>query len=359
MGTKYDDFKPNIAIPPGETLKECLENIGMTQAELSKRTGLSTKHISEIINGKTPITQETSLKLENVLGIPASFWNNLEANYQETKARLEAEKEIENEQAIAKDIPYNHIAKLGWVETTRNLKEKVKNLRSFFGVASLKYLPDVYCAAYRKADKGKASPLALATWLQKGEIEARKIHTEPFDKKKLMSHIEDFRALTKESPEIFEPKLKSLCASCGIALVLLPHIPKTYAHGATKWLSSDKALLQLSLRGSYADIFWFSFFHELGHIILHGKKQIFIEQKDNMNNVKLEAEADKFASNTLIPEKKYKAFIRNNNFTRESIISFADHLNLHPCIVIGRLQHDKILKFSDYHDLKPRFIWKT
>ncbi|WP_461207604.1 HigA family addiction module antitoxin [Clostridium sp. DL1XJH146] len=357
---KKIEYQAAIAVPPGETLKELIENIDMSQVELSKRTGLTTKHINEIINEKSPITQETSLKLEHVLGIPASFWNNLESNYQETKARLKAEEEINNELAIAKEIPYAEMAKLKFIESTKKSEEKVINLRNFFGVAKLTLIPDIIEVAFRKKDKETSSSYAIAAWLRKGEIEASKIETAPYNKQKLQKLIPTFRKLTLEKPEVFVPKIINLCASCGVAVVIEPHLSKTYVNGATKWLSKDKVLLQLSLRYSFADIFWFSFFHELGHILKHSKKETFIERTKNIDKDVLEQEADAFASDTLIPKTRYSKFTRENNFISENLVlQFAKNIEISPCIVIGRLQHDKFLNYNQLTNLRPRFCFKN
>ncbi|KNZ70221.1 helix-turn-helix protein [Thermincola ferriacetica] len=352
------NFRACIAIPPGETLKEHIEDIGMSQKELAKRMGLTEKHISEIINGKASISQETSLKLENVLGIPASFWNKLEANYQETKARIEAEEKINEEIEIAKEIPYSEIARLNWVEPTRRIRDRVVNLRNFFGVASLNLIPDVMPVAFRKSGIKDASALSLAAWLRCGEILAQKINTKPFDRDKLKNAIIEFRKLSIKPPDEFCPVIQEICASCGVALVFVPHFKKTYANGATKWLTPNKAMIQLSLRGSFADIFWFSFFHELGHILLHSKKQVFVTQEKNAENEQQEKEADKFAANELIPDKEYRNFLAKGKITESSIIFFAEKLNIHSGIVVGRLQHDKILKFNQYTHLRTRYTWK-
>lgn len=356
MANKFE-FKPNIAVPPGETLKEHIENINMSQIDLAKRTGLTQKHISEIINAKSPISQETALKLENVLGIPASFWNNLESNYQETLARIEAEQKINEEFEIAKQIPYAEIAGLNWVQKTKNIREKVVYLRNFFSVASLKLVPDVIPVAFRKSEIKDESELSLATWLRRGELLAQQINTVPFNKDKLKTTISEFRSLTLNSPEEFCTKIQKMCASCGIALVLVPHISKTYANGASKWISPQKAMIQLSIRGSFADIFWFSFFHELGHVfLLHSKKITFVATKENALDV-LERDADSFASNTLIPKKDYEAFIAKRDFSEANIVSFANKLNIHSGIVVGRLQHDNILNFNQYSHLRSRYVW--
>ena len=347
------EYKAAIAIPPGETLKEFLDNEGMSQIELSKRIGLSEKHISEIINGKSPITHDTAIKLECVLKSPASFWINLEANYQETKARVKAEQELNDELAITRDIPYAEIAKLNWVNATIKADEKVMNLRSFFKVASLNYVPKVMTAAFRKSEVGKASNYALAVWLRRGEIVSEKVITQPYSKPRLKKLIPRFRQLTLENPEDFFPEMVNLCASCGIALVLVPHISKTYVCGATQW-KGDKAIIQLSVRGARADIFWFTFFHEIAHILLHDKKEFHLHGEDE--SCKGEEEANLEAGVMLIPANEYKDFIKDCDYTNKSEIKmFAKDIGIDPCIVVGRLLHEEKIDYRCYSDLRPSF----
>lgn len=356
MAKKRMEYIPSIAVPPGETLREYLKNVEMTQVDLARRTGLTPKHISGIIKGTAPITQETALKLEYVLGVPASFWNNLEVNYRETLTRLKAEEDIAKEEDIAREIPYADIARLDWVEPTRRANEKVVNLRSFFGVASLTLLPEVFEKnfAFRISDNFDASNYALATWLRKGEIEAKKIQTEPFNKNKLERLIPTFRSLTLEDPKIFFPKMVQLCASCGIALVLVPLIPKTYICGATNWVKPDKAIVQLSVRGARADIFWFTFFHEVAHIMLHDEKENHLQ--GDKNDEYIEDGADNQARDWLISPELYKEFVQNKSYTsEENVKQFARQIGVHPCIVVGRLANDKKIKFSQYSHLRPSF----
>lgn len=346
-----DGFNPNIAIPPGETLREYLESLSMKQVDLAKRTGLTTKTINEIIKGKAPITPETALRLENVFGTPASFWNNLEINFQETRARIQAEKDIEAEVEIARLVPYAELAKRGFVKPTRNPQEKVMNLRPFFGVASLNYISDVLAVAFRRQENDAASRYALASWIRMGEVMAGQIPTEPYSEKKLRALIPAFRALTTEEDSKFFPKLEQMCAACGIAMVIVPHLKRTYAQGATKWLSPGKAMIILSKRYQYADIFWFSFFHELGHILLHSRKEAFIE--NNEKNA-FETEADEFSTECLIPRVSYNKFIQKNNFSRERIIHFANEVSIDTGVVVGRLQHEDRLRHDYYEDLKKK-----
>lgn len=344
-------FRPNIAIPPGETLQEYLDSLSMKQVDLAKRTGLTTKTINEIIKGKAPITPETALKLESIFGTPASFWNNLEINYQENRARIQAERDIDDEVEIAALVPYSEIARRGFVKTTRKSQEKVTNLRAFFGVASLNYVQDVLSVAFRKQDNDASSHYALASWIRIGEIMAGNIQTETYSEKKLKSLIPSFRELTVKEDSDFLPILVQLCASCGIAFVMVPHLPKTFAQGATKWLNPGKAMIQLSKRYQYADIFWFSFFHELGHILLHSRKEAFVELGDK---TEFEEEADEFSADCLIPRSSYKKFIEKDQFSGDNIVRFADKVSIDPGVVVGRLQHEKRLEYNCFQNLKKK-----
>src|SRR5690554_1686670 len=174
--TNEEKYYPDIAIPPGETLLELLETNYMTQAELAVRMDVSNKHINQIIKGKASITAETALKLEKIFELPARFWLNLEADYQETKARL-YNKKNDAEKKIAVEIPYSDMASLGWVKKTKDINEKIDNLRKFFRVYDLTTIEKVYNAAYRISKSQKASPLALAAWLERGEYLSKEIDT--------------------------------------------------------------------------------------------------------------------------------------------------------------------------------------
>jgi len=341
-----------IPVPPGATLLEHIDIWDMTQRELSLRLGISPKHLNEIIKGKSPITIETALKLESVLGLPASFWTGLENSYQEAVARSNKLIIEEIEQEIVKAIDYAEIARLGWVEKTKVMRNKIDNLRIFFGIANLKYIPKLIPIAFRKSDIYDSSELALALWLRKGEITAQEIQTDRFMKSKLKRAITEIRQLTLKPFEEVTGTLTKLLADCGIALAIVPHLSKTHANGAVKWINSEKALLQLSLKGTYIDIFWFSLFHEIGHIYLeHIRKGTIIDYRDL--NSDMETKADDFAKHALIPENEYAKFI-SSGITRQSIEEFSKKINIHRGIIVGRLMHDKIIAFNQFHNLRVK-----
>lgn len=353
-----NQFDPNYAISPGEILADELELRSMKQKELSKRTGLSEKHIISILKAKSAITPETALKFERAIGMPADYWLNLESNYQETKARLAEEEKLQADLDWVKRVPFNEMAKLGWLKKQSATKDKLIELLQFFGIASVDQWQQMWpkvSVAYRQNQKYEVRPEAVSAWLRQGEIEANQISCAPFDKDKFRSALDTIRGLTDTDPETFVPAMQQLCADAGVAVVLLPSLPKTGISGATRWVHS-KPIIQLSLRYRSNDHFWFTFFHEAGHILLHGKKELFIEYQNGLDNEK-EQEANRYAQNELVPERAMMRFIAVGSFTKASIRSFAIEVGIAPGVIVGQLQHRGLIDYTAHNDLKQRFKW--
>jgi len=355
-----NEFSPNYVSPPGETLIETLETIGMTQTELAKRTGRPKKMINEIIKGKATITSETSLQLERVLGVPASFWNNREHQYRETLARLKEYDELQSNLDWLKKFPIRAMNRLGWIQIFQDEVMQLREVLNFFGVASpgqLQNLLEVEQVAYRKSARFEVDQGALAAWLRKGEIDAQNIHCTPYDSKKFISTLRGVRSLTAEPPEIFQDEVERLCAEAGVAVVFVPELPRIRVSGATCWLTPHKALIQLNLRYKTDDQLWFTFFHEAGHIIRHGKRAVFIDFELGKSEDAREQEASDFAADLLIPPLKYLRFIRQEDLGKRNIRKFATEIGIASGIVVGRLQHDGILPYSHCNNLKVGLEW--
>ena len=330
-----------VAVHPGETIKETLEVLGFSQTDLSVGTGLSERTISEILNGKNPVTAETALKFERVLGISRIGLANMQVAYDADLLRLKEEARLQKEaKYLEKYSCYLELVKLGFVKKTRDKIEKVEELLRFFSVDSLFSVREVLPVAFRKSNAEKVNRESLAAWLKIGKIEGQKIETEDFDGKKLKEKLPKMRALTKKDPKEYSQKLVEMCAECGIALVYTHYLKNTYVNGATRWLTPQKALIQLSLRYSYADIFWFTFFHEIGHLLRSSKKQMFVSFKDEKDISQIEKEADKFAQKILIPSgadyEKFKESLTPENLVK-NLLSFSKTINVDPGIVAGRL----------------------
>lgn len=358
-------FRPNYAVPPGETLKETIESMGMTQAELAQRTGRPKKTINEIIKGKAAIIPDTAIQLERALGVPASFWNNLERNFQETLARLREEEQLQSQIKWLKSFPMSSLIKKGWLPKLKSDVEKLRALLNFFGVAGVSEWRAIWEnseAAYRQSLAFQSKPAAVAAWLRKGEVESLKIECQPFNEKNSYAALNKIRGLTEESPDVFEPEMRRLCAGAGVAVVFVPELPGTHLYGATRWIGTTKALIQLSLRGKSDDHLWFTFFHEAGHILLHGKKEVFIEAEGEgcreIGGSEKEQEANRFAQDLLIPSERYQVFLDADLFNESEIQRFAKALGIAAGIVVGRLQHDKAIPFTVSNSLKKRFKFR-
>lgn len=358
-----NQFQPNIVFPPGDTLQEILDTLGMTQAQLSERMGRPKKTINRIIKGEVAITPDTAIQLERVLVMPASFWNNLEYRYQEHLARLREEESLAAQTKSLEILPIHEMIKFGWIKKSKDSTHQVEEVLNFFGFASLKQFWVVwnsyrYQVTFRKSKEGDWG--SIFAWLHMGEILARDIECNPYDSKKFYEALIKIRSLTVKSPDIFVPKTRQLCSKAGVAIVFVPQLPKTRSSGAARWLTPNKALIQISLRYKTDDQVWFSFFHEAAHILSHRKRPIFLDGDKMLSKEGLEEEANRFAAEFLIPDEALRRFIEtcpHGRISKLAIREFASELHIAPGIIVGRLQHDGHLPFSHCNDLKRKFEW--
>ncbi|MBW2612107.1 MAG: HigA family addiction module antidote protein [Deltaproteobacteria bacterium] len=356
----------DLAIPPGEYLEEVISALGMTKDELARRMDRPAPKLSAIFKGHKAITPDTALRLEKVVGVPAHIWTGLEAEYRLALARIQDTKEHERLKAEARFVTryrYAELVRMGIVEKHTRPADKVLALQIFFGVTSLETVPSLrrYQPAFRsswKATKGN-KPEAIASWLRMGERAAARMHCAPFRRATLEKTVGTIRAMTRQPPERFQDALYKLLAASGIALVICPHMPSTGIHGATFWMGHEKAVIMMTIRYKWADIFWFSLYHELGHVLWDGCSTVVLEGKDGDTRfTKREARANRYAANTLIPAKAMKAFVDDGRYYDDDIQCFADRLGIDPGIVVGRLQNDGLLEPSWHNDLRKRFEWK-
>lgn len=357
-------YRPDRVSAPGATLLDLLEERGLSQADLALRTGRPIKTINEIINGKAAITSETAIQLERVLGTPAEFWSQREANYRVFLARLKEMENLETQKNWLKQFPIAEMKKRAWIQGVENtISELMISILNFFGVTT----PEQWASgwtkrrlSFRKAMNLKSNIGAISVWLRKGEIEGEKIICKPFNKERLIGSLDTIRELTLEKdPNVFIPKLTSICADCGIAVVFVKPFLNVPAYGASCWLTPNKALVQLSVRSKTSDSLWFTFFHEIGHILKHSKKEIFVEiDNKSEERSKEESEADEYAAEMLIPSVRLNAWLRSNGkLTKDGIFAFAEELGIAPGILVGRLQHIQKIRYSELNSLKYRYKW--
>jgi HTH-type transcriptional regulator / antitoxin HigA len=355
-------FIKNWASPPGDTIQDALEELCMNQRDLAARLGVTPKHVNDLIKGRVNITADIAVRLEAVLGEPASFWMKRDADYRLALAQKETLEQAESDADWLQEIPYAEMARLGWVRKWTGAGEKVVEALRFFGVGSVdawKEHTQSLCPAFRDTGTFERQLGAVAAWLRKAELTAHALNTAPFDKDKLNDSLSGIRALTAErDPQVFIPYLGELCGACGIAVAFVPAPRGCPVSGATRWLTKDKALLALSLRHKTNDHLWFSLFHELGHLIKHGKKLTLIEGIDGLDP-DLEKEANEFAANLLIPPGCGYEQFEESLITPTSLRTFSSRIGVAPGIVVGRLQKDGVIPWqSTLNKLKVRYAWQ-
>ena len=355
-------YEPQVVSPPGATLADLLEERSIRQKELAVRMDVTPKFINELIAGKASISPNVALSLERTLDVPADFWLARDAHYQAYLARVEAQAGLEAQATWLDELPLREMTKFGWVRKCTSATEQVSECLQFFRVASATAWHEQYVkrvrgsAAWRISEKVKHAEGAIAAWLRQGEIEASQCECAPFDRDLLIKALHDVRELTLEAaPEKFIPALQKKFATCGVVVAFVRAPKGCPASGAVRWVAPDRALVQLSLRYKTNDHLWFTFFHECAHLLLHGKKLLFLEGA-NMTGTD-EDEANLHASQRLIPPDEFEN-LKLLSPSRENIKVFARRIGIAPGIILGRLQKEGLVDWSRFNDLKVFYTWK-
>lgn len=349
---RLEPFVPDYASAPGESLRETLDSLGMSQADLARRSGLSPKHINQIIQGVASLSTDTALAFERVTGTPAAFWSNLEANYQLHRTKQAEVANADDDVEWVKAFPLAELRRREVISAERDPLLIREELFAFFGVASRKAWEEVWtvpAASFRRSKAFRVDDYATACWLRFGEREAVQTAAEPFEAGRFRRGLSRIRRVITADPEVWEPVMRDECAKSGVVVALVPEVKGSRAHGAVRWLSASKAMLQLSVRQRWEDQFWFSFFHEAAHLLLHGKRDAFVDYAGDKGDGE-EDEANLFAQRMLIPAEEEPRL--QSLRTAPEIRLFANELRLPPGIVVGRLQHDRIVPFSFGHRLR-------
>jgi len=344
----------DYAVPPGETLRELLDEKGISQREFARRADLSPKHVNKLIQGLVPLSADVALRLERVTGTPARIWNRREADYRSDQERIRSDRELSGDVMWVDDFPVAELVRRDYLPAQPvDQVSRLEQLLGFFGVASVGAWEEVYsglACAFRTTQAFEAKPEALATSLRLGELAAQDVQCVPFERRELGASLPKLRELTREPVEVFCTQMRAICAACGVAVVFVPELPGSRASGVTRWLTPTKALIQLSFRYKTDDHLWFTFFHEIGHVLRHGKTDVWIEASSSGARDPREAEADKFSRDVLIPPRDAGELPRLKS--ADQVHRFAERLGVAPGIVVGRLQHDGIWSHSRGNQLK-------
>lgn len=348
--------------PTSQLIKERLELYNITQRELATRLGMSEKNISELLNNKISLTIDVARGLEKVINLDYKVLMQYEIKYRgfiEEKREIEQLKK-ENLSDICKRFQISFMKKKKWLDlpTRASKLEKVRALLNFFGVKDMKGVRGLYGKKVHeysfKEDGYQIEPLLV--WIRKCEVEARKQRVQKYNKEKFKIAINEIRSLLKSNDISIFDDIKNICNRNGVYFVMEEAVPNSKVRGAFTWIGENPAI-QISLRYRSNDHFWFAFFHEIGHLMLHAKRSrnFFIDYNEEGKNKQMEKEADDYAKNLILNNEVYDDFVNKNNFSEENIIRFAEDNKVHPGIVVGRLQHDGKLAWNKLSKLKRNY----
>ena len=352
-------YFPQSVPPPGATLAEKLDEMNMGPKEFAIKTGKPEKTISEVLSGSSRITAEMGVLFQRVTGIPAHFWANAQAQYDEYLERRKMESQKTEAKAWLKSFPLKALQSLGWIEKKNNWSEDLEVLLSFFGVGSIKAWHKYYFEAQLKVEfrislTHSKAPEAISAWLRKGELQAREIVTVKYEEQKFRNALSKLKPIVAEAPKDFFISLQNICLAAGVKVVYTPSLPSAPISGSTRWLN-DNPLIQLTGRYKTYDSFWFTFFHEAGHIILHGKKDIFLENVDyDGASTQKEQEANSFAEKLLLSKEEEDCILNLNSYDPANIISLAKKFETHTSIIVGRLRNKNLISYAQLVNLCPK-----
>lgn len=342
--------KQQLLSTPGDTIQETLQEIGMSQAELAERLGRTPKYVIDLLKGNAHITSEIASGLEKILGPSAEFWLNLERSYQDELMEIQI-LEFENECiSWVSKFPLADLKKLGYLPKSKKKNDFVNPLLSFFRVANPNQYEEIYyneSVSYKIELKFAQDPEAISVWLRLGEIDADNIELNTFNKKRLKASIDTIKDISYRMPNSWMDDLRSSLASAGVAISYTPCIRKAPIYGAARWIKNKTIpLVQVTDRGKDANKFWFTLYHELGHILLHGKKDIYIDgNSDKLVDEKKESEADTFATYNLLSNDNRRKLdnLTISQINVPNIKALSAQWRIHTSILVSQLQRiDKI-----------------
>lgn len=331
---------------PGVYLKDELEVLNMTASEFSLRTGISERTLSGLFNQNGSITFDIAYKLSNYFGNSISFWTNLQNSYDLYLRQEQEQNEIEEDWNLIKSNSLkNYLIYLKIIELNDEKKVVVQKTRNVLGVNNLIVLQkkDAFVNLKEQYVSHESNEFLKNFWIALSLNKGRRQNVNEYNKMKLKSKLKEIRSLTLLEPKDFVPRLINIFSECGISFVILPYLAKSNIYGITKWYNKDSALLAISNRGEKADMFWFTLFHEIAHVLMEHRREPLINEM-NIEDV----EANRLSEELLIKRSDWNKFILKGVFTKESIERFAKKIGILPCIVLGRLHKEKIIPYGVY-----------
>jgi HTH-type transcriptional regulator/antitoxin HigA len=286
--------------------------------------------------------------LERITGIAASFWNRREADFREHRFRMSPRSLTDEDEKWLRSLPIKELQKRSRIPVEKDRARLYDAVLAFFGVADRDAFQRIWrgpVASFRRSQTFASHPGSVVSWLRIAQLDSQSRTAQPYVASRFRQALREVRDLTAHG----DPNdLVDICAEAGVIVVFVPEVRGCRISGAAWWASPSRPVIALSDRYKKDDYFWFTFFHEAAHILLHSKKETFVD--DGSDQDMLEDEANKFARNFLIPPDR-AAYLPSLRTDRD-IAEFAAKIGIAPGIVVGRLQYDGLLEYNRGHALK-------
>lgn len=347
---KQNQYYPSIMFHPGETLSEKLEELCMGPKEFALRTGKPEKTIIAIMSGKSSITPEMAVKFENVTKIPAHFWTNHQRSYDEFIVRQKQSRIIKDAEEWTRNFPLSELMQKEWIAKVKTIQEKTMELLAFFGFAhhyawEQYYMNQQLKVTFSISLNGISNPHALSVWLRKGDVQASEIQADTYSEKIFRDVLYKIKELMIQHPKNFFDILQQICLKAGVKVIHTSKLKNMGITASTRWIQGSP-VIQLTDRFSRNDIFWWTFYHQAGHIILHGKKDIFLENVEYSDrDIEKEKEADEFARKWLLTHDQEKEILSTSP-KQININKLAKRIDVNPAIIAGRLLGNNLIPLS-------------
>lgn len=345
-------LSPRWASPPGETVMQAAADRGIDDGELATMLSLAPSQLADLFSGLLPITLQLAETLSATVGASREFWITRDAQYHDDLRRVEADR-------WAQQFPIAQMVEFGWITKPADWHEQIDACLQYFQVDEpagweTRYGSALQTALFRKSPTFETDAAATSAWFRACEAQAERQPTASrFDVDHFTDTVEDLVGLTKiKDPAKFIPHLTARCADAGVAVVVV-RPPRGCPVSGVARRHQGRPIIQLSARHLSDDHFWFSFFHEAGHLALHSLEDIYVDSFDNGPNDHIEAEANAFAERILFPAG---ADVQRKP-TLRTIVRTARANGVSAGIVVGQLQHRGVIEHGQFNDLKRRYAW--
>jgi HTH-type transcriptional regulator/antitoxin HigA len=332
------EFKPDWSVHPGTLLRRVLEQRGIRQSELAERTGLTAKHVNQIVNEGIGISGDVALLLERVLGIDATFWTRADGDYQAYVSKERAKHQLPEFSAWASRFDAPTLQRHGITASGDDQATKVEKILTFFGVANPEAFERTWLqprVSFRRSQAFTVAEQNTALWLRLVERSAERVVIPPLRPGSLRKIARTVAALTNLTITDGFRAARAALAEAGVVLTFVREVPDTRVCGATWWLGPDRPVIGLTERHRKPDIFWFNLLHEIGHITLHPRRTTFLDlDLDKEVDDAAENQANSFAETTLLPQGA-RAQIASAT-TRQELLLLAARFGIGVTIVAGQ-----------------------